>query len=113
MFLDEAGKEFRVVLHLALFSFQALNLLFYHVQCALWGSYKHREVSYLLITVFTQKDWGLLLCVWDFLLILFSCVSVTIQILVCEADLCMETQKTTSLPLAWISAKLLGERCMQ
>lgn len=58
MFLDEAGKEFRVVLHLALFSFQALNLLFYHVQCALWGSYKHREVSYLLITVFTQERLG-------------------------------------------------------
>lgn len=54
MFLD----EFRVVLHLALFSFQALNLLFYYVQCALRGSYKHKEVSYLLITVFTPERLG-------------------------------------------------------
>lgn len=38
--------------------FSRLNLLFYHVQCALRGSYKHREVSYLLITVFTQERLG-------------------------------------------------------
>lgn len=48
-----------------------------------------------------------------FSLILFSCTSVTTQMLICEADLGLETLKTTSLLLAWISARLVGERCVQ
>lgn len=45
---------------------QALKLLFHYVQQALWGSYKHKEVSYLLITVFTHERLGLLLYVGIF-----------------------------------------------
>lgn len=46
-------------------------------------------------SIYTRKTGGCYCVFGIFLLILFSCVSVTIQILVCEADLCMETQKTT------------------
>jgi hypothetical protein len=63
----------------------------------LWGSYNHKEVSYLLITVFTPERLGAAVVLEFFSLILFSCASVTTQMLICEADLGIMTLKTTSL----------------
>lgn len=95
-FLDEAGKKYCAVVHLALYTFARTHTsLFSLLNMLLCRDLKYKEVSYLPITVLTQERQRAAVVWWDFFFfffwmcchlffILFSCAAEITHLPICK-----------------------------
>lgn len=67
LFLDESGKKYCAVIHLALYSFARVHVSFFRMlNMLLCRDLKCQEVSFLPITVLTQERRRAAVVWWDF-----------------------------------------------